>query len=84
MNLEEGFQDSCSIGHPLPGTHLWPQSDPTGITERTEMRRAGNDNSPHQALPLASVLGFQKAVGCLCPNAQEKPDTFLFWVLNIC
>lgn len=55
-----------------------------GITERTEMRRAGNDNSPHQALPLASVLGFQKAVGCLCPNAQEKPDTFLFWVLNIC
>lgn len=79
MNLEEGSQDSCSMG-PCP-THLWPQPGPRSIsTERSEMRRARSDSLTGQALLAAAMLGFLKAVGCLCPNAQERPDAFLFSV----
>lgn len=73
MNAEGGFQPSCSVHSPTSATaHVWPQPGLTGVsTEGTEMRKAWGDNSTGQALPPASVLGFQKVVGRLCPHAQR-------------
>lgn len=41
------------------------------------MRNAWGDHPTGKTLPLASVLGFQRVVGCLCPQAHGRLDTFL-------
>lgn len=80
MNVEgRGSPGPLLRSTPAPATtQVWPQPGLTDIPkEGTEMRNAWGDHPTGKTLPLASVLGFQRVVGCLCPQAHGRLDTFL-------
>lgn len=60
MNVEEDFRLSCSIEMAPFLAPVWPQGGQHG---KDKDEKSQSDILAGQALPFASVLGLQKAVG---------------------